>query len=84
MLDYLYKKMVSLALVTAFVGSFVYLPPSQAHADVLLGLPAPGTMVSLSPGYATALIKGLTLRKDNPFLFDFVVDTGDSGLSAEA
>jgi len=34
-------------------------------------------MVSVSPSFDPALIKGLTVHKDNPFLFDFIVDPGD-------
>src|SRR5208283_5726195 len=49
-----------------------------------LGLPAPGTMVNLSTAYEPALIKGLTVHKDNPFLFDFIVDTGNSGIEGDA
>jgi len=33
-------------------------------------------MVNLSPAYEPAIIKGLTVHKDNPFLFDFIVDVG--------
>jgi len=33
-------------------------------------------MVSVSPNFDPALIRGLTVHKDNPFLFDFIVDPG--------
>ena len=58
-------------------------PYPQAHADSVLGLPAPGTMVSVSASFQPALIKGLTVHKDNPFLFDFIVDPGQSKYSKE-
>src|SRR5271154_1532396 len=41
-------------------------------------------MVDLSPAYEPALIKGLTVHKDNPFLFDFILDTGNSKLTGNA
>jgi len=44
-------------------------------------LPAPGTMVNLSPAYEPVIIKGLTVHKDNPFLFDFIVDIGQDKMS---
>jgi hypothetical protein len=56
--------------------------PQPAQADVRL--PAPGAMVNLSPAFQPALIKGLTIHKDNPFLFDFIVDTGHSNLQGDA
>jgi len=41
-------------------------------------------MVPVSSSYRPAVIKGLTLHPDNPLRFDFIVDTGDSGLAGEA
>ena len=58
-------------------------PLPKAHADSVLGLPAPGTMVNLSPAYEPVIIKGLTVHKDNPFLFDFIVDVGQDRMSGE-
>jgi hypothetical protein len=49
--------------------------PYHACAQDLL-LPAPGTLVNLSPSYQPVIIKGITVHKDNPFLFDFIVDVG--------
>jgi len=54
-----------------------YAPIASAGA---LNLPQPGTMVSLSPAYVPVLIKGLRVHPDNPLLFDFIVDSGNSGL----
>jgi glutamate dehydrogenase/leucine dehydrogenase len=59
------------------------LGPFQAKAQDLL-LPAPGTLVNLSPAYQPVIIKGLTVHKNNPFLFDFILDVGQEGLSGEA
>ncbi len=58
-------------------------PASRVHADVL-NLPVPGAMVDLSPTHEAALIKGLTIRPDNPLMFDFIVDTGHDRLQGEA
>ncbi len=66
------KKAVSFTVIFAFLAnSFGILP--MARADVNIELPAPGTMVNLSPAYEPVMIKGLTVHKDNPFLFDFIV-----------
>ena len=48
-----------------------------------LSLPEPGKMVALSPAYKPVTMQGLTLHPENPFLFDFIVDTGESRLSPE-
>jgi len=56
-------------------------PLPQARADEPLSLPAPGTMVNLTPAYEPVMIKGLTVHADNPLMFDFIVDTGSDKLS---
>jgi len=38
-------------------------------------------MINLSPAYEPVIIKGLTVHKDNPFLFDFIVDVGQDKMS---
>lgn len=48
-----------------------------------LGLPRPGTMVNLTPAYVPVIIKGLRIHPRNPILFDFIIDTGNSGLSTK-
>lgn len=52
-------------------------------AQTALNLPAPGTPVPQSPAYAPALIKGLKIHSDNPHLFDFIVDTGNSAIETD-
>jgi len=69
------KRLIVTGMVSAFLGSF--LRPSYAQE---LTLPAPGTMVNLSSAYVPVLIKGLRVHPDNPLLFDFILDTGKSGL----
>ena len=72
----MFKKSLNVLLIfTFFLSSLTPVP--KANASGPLGLPVPGTMVSLSPAYQPVMIKGLTVHKDNPFLFDFIVDTGD-------
>jgi len=74
------KKILSqIVIVCFFLTTLGPLP--KAHADSVLGLPAPGTMVNLSPAYDPVMIKGLTVHKDNPFLFDFIVDVGQDRMS---
>jgi hypothetical protein len=75
------KSLISL-LIVSFVSSLVIAP--QVQASPLLSLPEPGKMVNLSLSYHPAIIKGMTVNKDNPFLFDFIVDPGQEGLSQQA
>ena len=41
-------------------------------------LPAPGVMVRLSPEFNPPILKGIKVHPDDPFRFDFILDTGDS------
>jgi len=76
------KRTLSLSVIVCFFLTTLG-PLPQAQADSVLGLPAPGTMVNLSPAYEPVIIKGLTVHKDNPFLFDFIVDVGQDKMSGE-
>ncbi len=58
--------------------------PVPVQAAELLNLPQPGAMVTTSAGFAPAAIKGIKIFPDNPLRFDFVIDTGDSGLKDQA
>ncbi len=86
-----FRRFISFWIVVSFFLTTLG-PLPKAHgstepttgADTVLDLPVPGTMVNLSPVYEPTLIKGLTVHKDNPFLFDFIVDTGHSGLEGDA
>ena len=78
----MFKKIWSLIVIVCFFLTTLC-PLPKAHADSILGLPAPGTMVNLSPAYKPVIIKGLTVHKDNPFLFDFIVDVGQDSMSGE-
>ena len=77
------RKLISLSVLITFVFSLIT-PVQKAHAQPLLGLPEPGTMVNLSPAYEPVLIKGVTVHKDNPFLFDFIVGVGQDHMAGEA
>lgn len=67
--------------------NFVFLwncvAPLHAGTEGVSFLPAPGVMVNLSPAHEPALIKGLRVHPNNPFLFDFIVDSGNSALSID-
>src|SRR5208283_1730521 len=76
------RRLICLWITVCFISTLI-IPPQRAGAQTILDLPAVGTMVSVSPSFEPALIKGLTVHKDNPFLFDFIVDPGQSKLPKE-
>ncbi len=76
------KKTAYLAsfIIVSFVTSFSQTP---VYAQELI-LPLPGTMVTASPKFAPAIIRGIQFNAKNPFQFDFIIDRGDDKLSGEA
>jgi hypothetical protein len=77
------KRFICLWIIASFITSSVMLAP-RSYAQGLLTLPAPGSMVNLSPAYVPVLIKGLKVHPENPLLFDFILDTGSSGLNVSS
>ena len=71
------RKAVSALIFVCFLSTTV-IPPSYAQE---MFLPIPGTMVHLSPAFAPAMLKGIKVYPDNPFLFDFILDKGDSKIA---
>ena len=59
-------------------------PVPVVWAQTQLSLPLPGTRVHLSAGYAPLTLRGVMVHPENPFRFDFIVDTGDSELQSAA
>jgi len=81
----LFFKLGILCILTGFLFSFV-VPPEIVYAQNiggLLGLPNPGQMVPLSPGFIPAVVRGIKIHPDNPLKFDFIIDSGDSNLKGE-
>jgi len=82
------KSTIIYKILSGFIAfTFLFtliLPP--AYAQVLQGavnLPVPGTMVMLSDPHVPCIIKGVTVYYDNPFQFDFIVDTGNDRLDTQ-
>ncbi len=80
--NFIMRRSISAIVVITFLATSIT-PIPKAQAQGLLGLPEPGTMVSLSAAYQPAIIKGITVHKDNPFLFDFLVDVGQDKMQGE-
>ena len=71
---------VNLCFILSFITSSPRYAWSQSPAD--LGMPIPGIMVNLTPAYVPILVKGLRVHPDNPVLFDFMMDIGNTHLKA--
>ena len=92
MITYFEKRHNSLPyrILSAFIAfTFVFslvLPPGYAQGipTTVMNLPVPGTAVPLTPGFTPARIIGMTLHADNPLMFDFMVDPGETTLSEQA
>ncbi len=69
------------SLVSILISALVSCPAIHAQPASVLDLPQPGVMVDLSSSYAPVLVKGLRVHPENPILFDFILDTGNSGLA---
>ncbi|MBF0504930.1 MAG: hypothetical protein HQL14_07500 [Candidatus Omnitrophica bacterium] len=70
------KRVISFGVLLTFVAGMIC-PPGRVYAQAVSQLPAPGTMISLSPAVEPLLIKGLKVHPENPFLFDFILDAGN-------
>ncbi len=67
-----YKKLIAIVVILTFWASLFV--PQQVHAQ--LSLPAPGTMVSLSPSFHPPVLKGIKINPNDPLKFDFILDKG--------
>ena len=80
------RKLIISCLICCFTLTGLSPAYAQGASVVAVGissLPTPGQPINLSSQFEPALIKGLTVHQDNPFLFDFIVDTGNSALPVE-
>ncbi len=68
-------------IISILILSLILVPSVHAQTPTDLGLPTPGSMVSLTSAYVPVMVKGLKVYPENPVLFDFIVDTGNTGLS---
>ncbi len=71
------KKVISSFIALTFLTSLIVAP---AGAQVL---PVLNNPVSLAAGYQPPVLLGLKIHPENPLLFDFIVDQGQSKLSTD-
>ncbi|NTV30094.1 MAG: hypothetical protein HGA80_08455 [Candidatus Omnitrophica bacterium] len=56
---------------------------SPVYAQSVLNLPLPGTMVMQSDAFAPVMLRAVKIHPDQPLVFDFIVDTGNTQSSRE-
>ena len=78
------NKLTSAFIAFTFALTLSLPPQSFAQVQNSLNLPAPGTMVTLSPAFNPTILKGVQIHPDNPLKFEFIVDRGDSKLENDA
>ncbi len=60
-----------------------YAQSMSVPAPIVLNLPVPGTMVGMTEVFTPAMVKGITIHPDNPLLFDFLINKGDTHLKGD-
>ncbi|MBF0479307.1 MAG: hypothetical protein HQL26_07465 [Candidatus Omnitrophica bacterium] len=83
-----FKKTFTFRLIACWIiFSFIVSAVTPANAQIFangLNLPAPGTMITITPAFMPVMMKGMQVHPDNPLLFDFIIDTGKSGLKVNS
>jgi len=71
-------RLIGITVMIAFIMTGLNVPLAQSQE---FRLPAPGVMVHLSPEFNFAHLRGMAIRKDDPFRIDFFINRGDQALS---
>ena len=74
----LFKKLICAIVAVTFTALTVFPPPAMAQQ--MFSLPAPGAMISPSPAFSPVILRGVKIHPDNPFQFDFLIDSGEAKL----
>ncbi len=69
-----------IVVLVSFFANLLGPLPAQAGEMVMPVMPTPGVMVSLSPQFIPAHLKGLSIHPDNALQFDFLIHKGDGNL----
>lgn len=75
--------MKRVASFVVLIFTLTVIMPPQGYGQ-MVGLPEVGQMVTMSTAYQPTLMQGLRVYPDDALRFDFMMHTGDSGLSGEA
>ena len=76
----LLKKIIIITLI-AFGSTSFNIPLSMSGEVIVPLMPAPGTMVDLSPAFTPAYLTGMTVHPNQPFKFQFLVHQSEGSLT---
>ncbi|MFH0753116.1 MAG: hypothetical protein V2A70_00950 [Candidatus Omnitrophota bacterium] len=71
------RKVCASCVILSFLMTGTGIPVRHCFAQEAVTLPAPGGMLQLSSAFAPPLLKGIKVYRNDPFRFDFILDTGD-------
>ncbi|MCD4781751.1 MAG: hypothetical protein K8S27_14575 [Candidatus Omnitrophica bacterium] len=73
------QRSIPVLLSFIYVFQVILMPAASVFAGEheRLQLPFPNALIEASPGFRPMVLKGLTVRPDNPLEFDFILDMGD-------
>jgi len=71
------RLIVGIITISFIFGNFQPVWAQSADGFNINQLPAPGTMVAPSQNFVPVLLKGLVIHPNQPFNFDFIVDSGN-------
>lgn len=77
-------KIYQFLFAVCFLWYSIFPYAALADDNRLSFLPPVGEMVKLSSQYTPTVIKGITLFKEDPFRFDFIIDAGEENLNDNA
>ncbi|MBP9853291.1 MAG: M48 family metalloprotease [Candidatus Omnitrophica bacterium] len=58
-------------------------PPQPSYAQSVLNLPLPGMMITRTSAFIPPMLTGMKIAVNNPFHFDFILDSGDVDLNPD-
>jgi nicotinic acid mononucleotide adenylyltransferase len=76
------RSLISFFLVSIITTSFS-ITPTTSYAQSMLTLPAPGQMVGMSRSFVPVMLRAVTVHPDQPLVFDFIMDSGNTSASQE-
>src|ERR1035438_3894423 len=77
------RKIIASVVLFAFLFTSIALPSQHLYAQDSLILPQPGTMITITSAYVPPMLKGMKVSLDDPFSFDFILDSGNANLDPQ-
>ena len=77
----MFKRLCAILLIVSVLVTSTI--PSAALAQ-MSSLPVPGSMLGKTPDFSPLIMQGVRVHPDNALLFDFIIDSGDSGLATDS